>query len=187
MNLIRLVAPAVPLVTEAELKREARIDHADDVARALLRAASAEALVDGWPAGWLGRALVTQTWRLDLRAWWAEPLRLPLPPTQAVEAVAFDDPAGAEQSIDVGDLQTFTRDGRLYVQPPAEPPALATATEHPVRVTFRAGYGDTAAAVPAAIREAVLVSVVRRIDDPTTAPALTETSMALLAPYRVWE
>jgi uncharacterized phiE125 gp8 family phage protein len=160
LDMERTAAPAVPLLSLAEAQAHLRVDRtggdaaetADDgLIAAMVLAATEE--IDGID-GWLGRALVTQTWRLRLPCW---PSRggivLPLPPFQAVTDFRVTTAAGAELVL-VEDTD-FVAHGREpgWVEPPegASWPAVA-ARGLPIAVTWRCGYGDAAADVPAIIR-----------------------------------
>lgn len=113
------------------------------------------------------RALVTQSWRLDLDGfprprgvrhamWSGEPIRLGRGPVLSVDAVRYFDPAGALQTIApdtyVADLsEDVARIAPLLYQPwPYAPHRLAA-----VSVAFTSGYGD-ADDVDQLIKQAIL-------------------------------
>lgn len=156
---VRVSPPAETPVSLAEAKAHLRVTSSDDDALigALIQAATD--WLDGW-CGILGRALVTQTWRVDLCAFPAcRWLRLPLGPVQSITSVVYSDAADDEQTLDAasyslhveasGPVILFSRDAvwpSTYRRPDA------------VRVTLVAGYGD-AADVPAPIKTAILLMV----------------------------
>lgn len=98
MRLRRLTAPAALPVSVADVKAHALIDSADEDALIdrLLRAAVG--LVDG-PDG-IGRALVSQTWRLTLDGWPAV-IVLPLVPVadDGIAAITYLDAGGSWQTL----------------------------------------------------------------------------------------
>lgn len=180
------VAPASRPVSVTEAKAHLRVESGDDDALigSLIMAATQH--LDGW-SGVLGRALVTQTWRIDLERWWCT-IRLPLAPVQEA-SIAYTDPEGGAQAL-TGAF-TLLADARgpfLERRPEASLPALATAPDA-VRVTFVAGYGD-AAAVPAPIRHAILMLVAHwyRAREAATVGAVGSVLPfavdALIGPYR---
>ena len=151
---VRTVAPAAPVVTLDELKAHCRVLHNDDddVLQACLEAAIDE--VDGY-SGTLGRALINQTWRLDLRTF-SDIIRLPLEPVSSVASITYYDGANALQTLSSDVYASFT-DARGYAVALQSRQAWPTTYQRPdaVSVTFVAGYGATAASVPARIKAAI--------------------------------
>lgn len=118
MPLYLVTAPPVEPITLAEAKAHSRIDHEDDddYISSLIRVAREK--IDGRD-GYLGRAIVAQTWdwkfeRFDRRypegdlpryrgrdhhqhPWWR--IELPLPPLQSVVSVKYLDIDAVEQTI----------------------------------------------------------------------------------------
>lgn len=114
-----VTAPTLQPVWVGDLKTHLRVDHDDEDD---LIAAYALAAVDQ-VEGYLGRALLTQTWDVWFDAWPADGvLELPRPPLQSVTSVKYT-PAGAAQT---------TLSSALY--------KVETGRE-PGRVTL--GYGQT--------------------------------------------
>ena len=94
----------------AEAKERLRItgDSFDADLASLLRAARQE--IDG-SSGWLGRALITQTWDLlptsfPTAGW---PIYIPLPPLQSVTSISYVDAAGATQTIAASEYRVLNR------------------------------------------------------------------------------
>lgn len=104
----------------------------------------------------LRRALVTQTWQLTCCGFEGAVIRLPKPPLQAVTLIEYVDAAGVVQTLDptTYTVATDTLPGEIRRAYGKTWPTTR-AVEDAVRVTFRAGYGDTGAAVPAPIRSAI--------------------------------
>lgn len=120
---------------------------------------AATAYLDG-PDGRLGRALVTQTWRLELDAF-SHTIELPLPPCQSVTSLTYIDAAGASQTMAANGYTVAglgSSSGASIRSAFGNP--WPSVCRHPaaVTVTFTAGYGAPAD-VPADIRNAVLAIV----------------------------
>jgi uncharacterized phiE125 gp8 family phage protein len=158
-----LVAPTGDVVTLEEVKSFCRVDHADDddMLTPLIKESTSK--LDGY-SGSLGRALLTQTWKV-WGGYSANPFRIPLAPVQSVIVRYIDasgdyTDAGAatyRQSADaISDFVT-PRMGYYW-------PALLTEPDA-VEVEFVAGYGE-AADVPADIRRAIKLDVKIAFDRP---------------------
>lgn len=160
MGLKRTSAPAALAVTVAEAKQQVGIydSSLDDYFTHLVNAAT-EAV-----ERYTGRALITQTWRLALDDFpCRDPrseIRLPRPPFQSVTSIAYTDSNGTAQT-----LSSSLYDATADLEPARIEPAYnevwpATRNEREaVRVTYVAGYGDTAASVPESLRHAILLMV----------------------------
>lgn len=183
---VRVTAPAEQPVSLAEAKAHLRVDHSDDDALIDSLLAAAVGHLDGW-SGILGRALITQTWRLDMPSF-GYPIRLPLAPVQSA-TIAYSDTDNADQAFAEASFALLTDATGPYV-------ALVSGASWPsvysrgdaVRVTFVAGYGD-ATAVPAAIKAAILLMVGHWYEHRSTVVdgnvmALPFGAEALLSPYR---
>lgn len=165
--MLTLVTPsgfrAVPVETA---KAHTRIDHdaEDELVGAYIDAATEHA------ENFTRRALVEQTWEWHGVDWPAFLWRLPKPPALSVDAVEYLDPDGALQT-----LATSVYDVSLPAGPKAAPGVIALAYQQvlpsircgvlgAVRVRFTAGYvaspadeAAASAAIPAAIRQAIMV------------------------------
>lgn len=192
MTLTRITAPAESLLTLPEVKDHLRIETADEDGYLTTLISAVESYLDG-PAGVLGRALVTQTWRLD-RADFAGVIALPLPPLQAVGSVQYVDDDGGLIAVDPSIYEVVTggtAEGHIVRKSSQSwPTDLDDDTAEPVRITFTCGYG-AASAVPRAIRQAALMLVTQwyELRQPVTTGAIVAalpwTVEALIAPYRV--
>ena len=144
-----------------------------------------------------GRALVTQTWQARLSAFPATgAVYLPRAPLIAVTTLAIVDAAGAVTTVAADQYQVDASTGP-YAQPGAVLPASGVDwpetradTLGAVRVTFTAGYGATAASVPAALRAAILL-IVGELYEQREASAEKPTSdtaaiRRLMDPFRIW-
>lgn len=181
-----ITAPASDPVSISEMKAHLRIDHSDEDATLAGYLRTATGRLDG-QSGLLGRALVSQTWRLTLEAFPIE-ITLPLPPCQSVTSIEYLDLAGDEQTLSTSGYRVFGLGGtdRAVIRPAvgAEWPETA---ELPgaVVVTFVAGYGD-AAAVPEPIRHAVLQIAAGLYSGREDAPIPRGVADDLSA-YRAWQ
>jgi len=193
MNLKLVTPPAVEPLSLAEAKDHLRVDGtAEDALIGALVQAARESL-DG-AAGWLGRALVTQTWDWLLDEFPAasdRALRVPLPPLQSVASLKYLDLAGTEQTWSPANYLVDAAAAPARILPAyglAWPTARRVANA--VTVRFAAGYGGAGNLVPGPVRAAMLLLIgdlyrhrEAKID---AALAGNPAVMALLAPYRVW-
>lgn len=116
------------------------------------------------------RALVTQTCRLTLSRFpeGREPLYLPRPPLLAISSIAYYDGDNASQTLSTSGYTVSTDHEPGLLQPPPGSWWPSTACrEDAVRVTYTAGYGATAASVPRALRQAMLLIVGRWFESRT--------------------
>jgi uncharacterized phiE125 gp8 family phage protein len=135
----------------------------DDRISDFIRTATAK--LDGRD-GLLGRALITQSWRLTLDCFPPE-IVLPLPPCQAVLEITYLDPAGAPQTLAAEAYEVFGIGG---ADPARIRPVFGTsfpaARRWPdsVMVEFRAGYGDAEGDVPEPLRTAIKLHAAHLIE-----------------------
>jgi uncharacterized phiE125 gp8 family phage protein len=185
MALVLTSAPALEPVTVAEAKAHLRIDHASEDALIAGLIATARQHIEAA----LGLALITQSWSWRLDAWPGAAVALPLRPVQAVGAVCVTAADGAVATLAP---ESYLLDGagvppRLVATAPPWPrPAPAA---QGIEIAFTAGYGAAASAVPAPIRQALLLLVAhwyehREPVQPGSAAPVPDTVAALLAPYR---
>jgi uncharacterized phiE125 gp8 family phage protein len=146
-------------------------DDFDDQIDAFIEAATSYA--DG-PGGYLGRALIDQTWDLYLDAFpctkWegsrrVDTIEIPLPPLIEVSGVFYLDGSGAEQTFTASSytVDTASEPARIVLKSGSSWPTVQAAA-NAVRVRFRAGYIDQTVspaidAVPGTIKAALLIMV----------------------------
>lgn len=151
MALTLITAPVLEPVSLEEARAHLRIDgeYEDLTIRGMLRAALAE--LDGHH-GWLGRAILTQTWKFTIDAFPCGAIRLPLPPLQSVTSVKYLDGAGVEQTLSSALYTVFTGPEPGFVEPVygGTWPVTRGITEA-VRITYVAGWAS-AAAIPEPIK-----------------------------------
>ena len=163
--LVRLVAPTVTPLSLTEVKAHLRVDGTDQDAMIEFYLNAATDYVDGeW--GFLGRALVTQTWRLTIDTFPCAEIKIPLPPLQSITSVVYFDSAG--------DPQTLVEDTDYFVDDQSEPSWISPMTTWPttldainsVQIEFVAGYEpttdsppDLTANIPANIKQGMLLMI----------------------------
>lgn len=187
---VRTADPSETPVSATEAKAHCDISYSDDDDLFGLLINAATAHFDGW-TGILGRCLVTQTWRIDCADWPANGIiRLPFPDVQSISSVKYFDTDNAEQTVSTSlyglyedEMGAFVRLGDIFTSPGVYDDRLDA-----VQVTFVAGYG-AAAAVPAAIKAAILMTVAHLYENRETVTDMEtfEVPMgakALAAPYR---
>lgn len=163
MRLSRLPGTIEPLVSLEEAYQQLRLDpdfgtsppSRSDDQHILQCIAAATDEIDG-VNGFLGRALVLQSWTMTLEAFPSGEIVVPLPPLISVDTVVYRDGTGEEQSLTEGS------DFYLVPSSDTDPAALRplsggwpSALAGTVAVTFTAGYGAPSA-VPALIRQYAL-------------------------------
>lgn len=197
---LRLVtAPDEAVVSLVEAKRHARIDHSDDDDYIQSLVDTAISLIDG-ADGWLGRALVTQTWDYVLDAFPRRclgdmrrylPIIIPLAPTITVDTVAYTAQDGSDTGI--VDFRMFNAASTkpAYIVPVADGAwPVAKCEPEAVRIRFTGGFGN-AAKVPANIKHAILLMVGHWYENREDSATMTLTSIPLdakrlLTPIRNW-
>jgi uncharacterized phiE125 gp8 family phage protein len=151
-------APALTPITLAEVKAHVRVDHSDDDAMLQTMIDAAVSYVDGY-SGVLGRCMIEQTWELYYDAFPCGDLLIPLGKLISVTSVEYVDPVTELYvSWDAAnyEIDNVSLDGWVI---PVNGWPIIMDTSNAVRVTFKAGYGATAADVPAAIRQAMMLLI----------------------------
>lgn len=119
---------------------------------------AAESYLDGQD-GILGRALLTQTWRMRLDYFPAS-IKIPLPPLVSVDSITYVDTDGATQTL-ASSVYQVVDNGKWpseIVEAYNQDWPTIRDVRHAVTVTFTAGYGD-ADSVPAPIKHAIKIMV----------------------------
>lgn len=193
MNL-SLVTPAAALpVSLTEAMAHIRGGDSEQSIVSLYLAAAVQAVED-----WTERALTTETWRLSLPAWPDGDVILPRAPLISVTEIRYwtDAAVPVDTVLPASVYQTVAPagptapPGRVILAPQQDWPTAQPSRADAVRVTFTAGYGATAASVPAPMRAAVLLLTGDLYENREAAgvkalqgnPAVRR----LLDPYRVW-
>lgn len=179
MALKLVAAPANDPVSLDEAKAHLRVDFEDDDTLIAAFVSASTRFVDG-PKGFLGRALIDQTWDLYLdefpcyryrnphpRHGWRHdhPIEIPLPPLIQVLGIFYIDGNGDEQEVPTSSyvVDPASEPGRVALVSGASWPTAACRI-NAVRIRFRAGYIDGSNSpptdnVPATIKAAILLHV----------------------------
>ncbi len=183
-------APATDVVSLEAAKAHLRVDSAGDDALIKSLVAAATAHLDG-RAGILGRAIVSQTWRLDVRAPVSGCIPIDMVGVSSIASVKYL-AAGVEQTWTASEYRLGARGLRSFVEPGAgfSWPS-ADDQEDAYRVSFVAGWPE--AEVPAPIKAAILLMVGDLYENRETVAVgaaassipMIPTVDRLIAPYRI--
>lgn len=191
MPLYLIEAPEQDDVLAVEdAKKHLRVDFDEDDDLIESYIATAIQNVDGRD-GWLGRALVEQTWELRLPDFGGSVIPIPLPPLISIASVKYYDAADVLQTLSTDDYEVTGIGGfgkaRVMLKAGKAWPGIGKRSENVV-VRFTAGYETVPAPILTAIkrqvgamyenREAIVVNA-----SVTKLPGGVE---AMLTPYRVW-
>lgn len=163
MGLKLVTPPAEQPISLEEAKRHLRVDFDDDneIIEAFITAAVD--FVDG-PGGYLGRALIDQTWDYYFDEFPATgPIEIPLPPLIEILGVFYTDADGTEQEFSSYSSNMPGNPGKVYLPSGGSWPSIQSVSDA-VRVRFRAGYLDQNASppvesVPGSIKSAILIYI----------------------------
>lgn len=185
MGLELVTAPQSEPIDLATAKAHMHVDSNDDDTLITALIAAARERVEGFTQ----RALITQTWKLVLDMP-NNKVRIPKPPLQKVSSIEVIDTDGSASTIDPKDYIVDTSGiyGRVT---PTKASRLAFVDPELWRgiwpwhrgfasfiVTFDAGYGDTADAVPEALRTAILMLTAQMYENREGQPSDTKSTLA---------
>ena len=188
MTAALITAPALEPVSLDDAKAHLRLDGDDE--DDLVAAAIVAARVHVEAA--TRRVLIEQSWRVYLDAWPRNRMvTVPVAPLLGVDAVTVYDAAGAPHTVatDAYQVDAATVPGRLVLLPSA--PAPVGRAVNGIEIDVTAGYGVSSVAVPAPLRQAIMMLVAHWYEQRgavghdlafVTAPLGFE---ALIAPYRI--
>lgn len=160
MGLVRTVEPENLPVTLTDAKKQCELAPSDTAHDShilrLIRAATADV------ERHTRRALITQTWRLSLSDWpFDRPyyrkyagavgrVYLPRPPLQSVSSIVYVDDAGSDVTLSTSLYQVTADASPGFIEPAYGEvwPTLRPETVEPVTITYVAGFGADASAVP---------------------------------------
>ncbi|OYW67919.1 MAG: hypothetical protein B7Z40_05180 [Bosea sp. 12-68-7] len=185
MTPLALTPPAEEPVSLAEARAFLRLEETaeDDLLATLITAA--RLMVEAAS----GRLLVDQSWRIVIDRWpKGGVLRLPLSPVGAITAARVYDALGIAQPVQPSALRLDTSADPPLLQVVGEVPEIGRA-QGAIEIDVVAGFGATAAAVPALLRQAVLRLAARWFEHRgdvvgRDAETLPPEILALVAPFR---
>src|ERR1044072_4424391 len=174
MGLVLVTAPAAEPLTATEAKP--RLGVGTEVADATMGAfiKAARQTIDGRD-GWLGRALITQTWDWILPGFYdpryadrkpsfwsglhATELKIPLPPTLSITYVKYYDEDGVLQTMSSSDYRIMPGLSSSLMPLVDEYWPDHRCQDDAVTIRFVAGYGPAGSDVPEPIRSAIALMV----------------------------
>lgn len=113
---------------------------------------------DAWTGILGGRCLITQTWKQEFDCF-AREMRLPMIPVSEITHVKYDDAENVERTVDAENYTLRTDECGSFVKFKSTYSFPSLYTEEPaVRITYAVGYAN-AAAVPEALRQAIILKV----------------------------
>jgi len=106
-------------------------------------------------------ACVTQTWKLWLEQFPCNDIEIEKRPVQSITSVKYLDASAVLQTITSTDYITDLkhRPPRIVLAPGKSWPSVPNIRPDAVVIEFKAGYGDTAATVPANIKNFILIKI----------------------------
>lgn len=172
MSLKLITGPADTPISLEEAKAHLREDSDDfnDEIEAFIEAATD--YCDG-PQGFLGRAIIDQTWELTLDSFpgcgWSRhgsttaEIKIPMPPLIEIVSIRYDDADGVEQTLATTSYTVDARSEPGWVLPVGSWPTTFSGI-NAVRIRFRCGYLDQGASppeenVPGSIKAAIKLIV----------------------------
>jgi uncharacterized phiE125 gp8 family phage protein len=173
-------SPALEPVTRTEAKTWCRVDGTDEDDAIDVLIAAARQLAEDYT----NRCFVSQGRQLVMDTF-PDAFELSRSPVSSVDSVTYLDEAGATQNVStpVYWADTSSDPARLSLREgqtwPSDTRDFASAI-----ISYTAGYSATPANVPAAIRQAVLLTVAHLYAN-REAQAMPEMAVKLLRPYRV--
>lgn len=189
MPLVLQTAPASEPVTTAEAKSHLRVTTSDDdtYISTLVTVARnhAETITR--------RALINQTWDYFLNRFpCGDKIVIPLPRLSSVTSVKYTDKDNVQSTLASNKyiVDINSEPGQVVLAYGESWPSFTPRPVNAVEIRFVAGYGSSAANVPAGIRQAMLLLVGhwyenRELVSELNLKEIPETVNALLWPYRV--
>lgn len=141
MRLTLTTPPASMPIDLASAKKHCRVDHGDDDTLIEGLIEGVVSYLDG-PSGILGRAIMPQTWLLELESWPGE-FSIPVEPVRAVTVTYVDDD-GATQTLDAAsyDLEQWPSFAATWsFAADVDRPVLGD-VRYPVKFSIEAGFAS---------------------------------------------
>jgi uncharacterized phiE125 gp8 family phage protein len=160
MHKFKLIsAPAIEPITLAEAKLHLKVNSTLEDSLITSWITTTRRMVERY----LNRALITQTYELYLDHWPCYPcceIQLPFPPLQSVTSVKVFTDETTEQDLAAASyywVDAVEEPGEIVKRYEAVWPIPQPGRVNPIKITFVAGYGDTAATVPQEIKDAMKI------------------------------
>lgn len=185
MTPLALTPPAAEPVSLSEARIYLRLDQADEDTLLATLITAARLMIEAVS----GRMLIDQSWRIVLDRWPdGGEIRLPLSPVRTLSAARVYDAVGAAQAVDGAALQLDVTADPPVVRVTGVVPTVGR-SRAAIEIDVVAGYGGSAASVPALLRQAVLLLAARWFEQRgdiagRDAAVLPPEIMALVAPFR---
>lgn len=149
-------ADVLPVLLD-DVKRHLRVDGDDEDATIEVYLRAAVTHLDG-ATGWLGRAIVAQTWAQQFDTF-ERSIHLDLAPISSIVSVTYRDADGVTQTVDDSDYTLVNANSAPELRFLGDYDFPVTQDQRPVLiVTFVGGYGDDAA-TPEPIKVAIMLMV----------------------------
>lgn len=147
-----ITAPTLEPISLDEIKRDLRIDHADDDDTLRRMMVEARQFVETR----LELKLLTQTWDYIIDAFPTNEIRLPFGPVQTITQLAYDDESGMQQTLPPTEYYLDNASKLVVPEPWIFPTAgwpVTLDAVNAVRIRFVCGY-ESAELVPGEMRAA---------------------------------
>jgi len=148
-------APTIEPISVEEAKEHMRIDHTEEDTYVGLLIKSAREMTENY----LRRSLITQTWECWMDAWPPDPFTVLHGNLLTVTSIKYYDTDDVIATFASTYYYADTKSDRIGLNYGESWPTTTLRPINGVVVEFTAGYGATAASVPEAIRQAMLLLV----------------------------
>jgi len=187
MRISLITPPAVTAVSLDEAKEHLRVSQNSHDALITDLLAAAIGRLDG-RRGVLGRALITQqwSWRIDRFPIGCMSIAVPFPPLQSVQSITYLDEGGVAQTLESAKYTVVTDEEPGLIQLALDEVWPATQdVPGAITIAFTAGYGADPSDVPASIRSAIKMMILRWYDNPEGGDGMPAGAEALLETHRI--
>jgi len=185
MSLRVITKPTVEPVTVDDVKLHSRID--SDIEDTLIQSwiTSAREQAEGFQR----RAYLQQTLELSFDYFPKLPLSLSMSPVISVDSIKYYDYQNAEISIDLTDfiIDLDSEPARIAHAYGKSWPSVTLREINAVKITYKAGYGTTAADVPETVKDAILFYCAWRNENRIEEVKFPEAFFNLLRPDRMYQ